>query len=127
MAVPHRFLLSRQRGKQLLVDDVLDAHDLRTLGIAVEDHTLDDILIKDRAVVVRFHLHVGTAVVEVKAIQVGVDGLNRRLGLQHRSAGLQQLDFSRLWSAWGLYRRLRFESGTSPQQSAGEGKGYRLE
>ena len=55
--------------------------------------TLDDILTQDRAVVVRLHLNPRMAVVEMEAIQVGVDGLNGRLGLQHRSAGLQQLGF----------------------------------
>lgn len=89
MAVPHRLLLGRQRSKELLVDDVLDAHDFRTFGIAVEYHTLDDILIQYGAVVVRFHLHVRMPVVKMEAIQVSVDGLNRRLRLQRRGAGFQ--------------------------------------
>lgn len=38
----------------------------------------------------------------MKAIQVGVDGLNGRLGLQRRGAGFQQLGFSRLGPAWQL-------------------------
>lgn len=59
MAVPHCFLLSRQQSKEFLVDDVLDALDLRTLGIGVEDHALNDILIQDGAIVVRFHLNAG--------------------------------------------------------------------
>ncbi|SUD79113.1 Uncharacterised protein [Pseudomonas putida] len=74
----------------------------------------------------RFHLHVRMPVVEVKAIQVGIDGLNGRLGLQRRGAGFQQLGFRRLWPTWSFYRRLSFVSRASPQKSAGEGKGYRL-
>lgn len=38
----------------------------------------------------RFHLHVRTTVVKVKAILLGVDGLNGRLGLLGRSTGLEQ-------------------------------------
>lgn len=64
MAVPHRLLLGWLPGKKGLVDDVLYAHDLRALRVSIEDHALDEILVEDGAVVVRFHLHVRMAVVE---------------------------------------------------------------
>lgn len=91
MTVPHRLLLGRQTSKQLYVDDVLDTHDLRFLGVTVEDDALDDILIQDGAVVMRFHLHMRMSVVKVEAIQLGVNSLNGRLGLQGRGSGFQQL------------------------------------
>lgn len=47
MAVPHRLLLGRQRSKKLLVDDVLDVHDLCGLRVSIEDNALDNILIQD--------------------------------------------------------------------------------
>lgn len=91
VAMPHRLLFGRQARKQLFVDDVLDAHDLRFFGITVEDDALDNILIQDGAVVMRFHLHIRMAVVEVETVEVSVDSLNGRLGLQCRRSSFKQL------------------------------------
>jgi hypothetical protein len=41
--------------------------------------------------VMRFHLHMRMSVVKVEAIQLGVNSLNGRLGMQGRGSGFQQL------------------------------------
>ena len=78
MAVPQRFLGRGQGVEQLLTDDVFDPHQLGILAVAIVDHTLDHLVVEDRAVMVSFHLHIWVAVVEMEAIQVSVQRIDRR-------------------------------------------------
>src|SRR3569833_1367137 len=93
MTVPESFLGGRQPGEELLADDVLDSHELGVFDIAVVDHTLDDILIEDRAVVMRLHLLTDMAAVEMEAIQICVDGPNGRLALKRGRTGREDVAF----------------------------------
>jgi hypothetical protein len=73
VAVPQVLFRGRQAREQLRGDDVFHAHDLRVLAVVVEDHALDHIFIQMSAVVMRLHLRFHVAVVEVKAVEVGVE------------------------------------------------------
>lgn len=73
--------------------DVFDAHDLRVLEIPVEDHALNQLVIQDRAVMVGLHLRFHVTAVEVKAVQISIDGTNRRLRLKQGGPCFQRIGF----------------------------------
>ena len=91
MTVPEFFLFLGQPCEQFLRDDVLDAHDFRVVIVAVEDHTLNQVFIEMAAVVMRFHLTLHVAAVEVKAIEIGIQCGEWSLALQEICADLERL------------------------------------
>jgi hypothetical protein len=104
MAVPQGFLVGRQAGKQPVAHDVLQAHELCVLCVTVIDDALDYVLVEDRAVVVR-HLLLHTAVVKVNAVEVRIDGGDRRHALQRRRASFECRHFRGLVSTGRFHRR----------------------
>src|SRR4030088_2860625 len=91
VTMPERLLGGREALKKLLAHDVLDAHDLGILDVAVIDHALNDIVVQDRAVVVALHLTLHASDVEVKAIEISIDRTDRWLTLQGCGAGFEHV------------------------------------
>jgi hypothetical protein len=60
---------------QALEDDVLDADEVRVLGVAVEEQALQDVLVDLPAEVVILHLHGGLILGALQSDDVDVEGL----------------------------------------------------
>ena len=119
MAVPERLLGLGQSLEQPFANDVLDAHQLGIGDIAVVDHALEHLFAQDAAIVMGLHLAVGMAVVEVEAVQVGVEGGDGRLALQDIGAGFEHPGIGLGGGTRHRDRRLGVVGGLG-QRSAGE-------
>ena len=84
MAVPQFLLVFGQVLEEAFTDDVLHAHDAGTLAVSVEDHALLEVLADLFAVVMRFHLALHVAAVEVEAVEIRVQFSQRRFVLHQR-------------------------------------------
>ncbi len=81
-------LVVRQGLENLLADDVLHADEARLVAVAVKNHTLMEIFVQHDAKVMGFDLPSHVVGIEVKAIEVHINLLDRRDALESIRSGI---------------------------------------
>lgn len=89
----------RQLLKQALGDDVLDTVEVSVSSIAIKQCALGKIFIDLITKMVRFHLVRWVIFHGMKADQIDVHGIQRRIRLEHGCSCLQNIGFGRFCSS----------------------------